>query len=117
MYYYVPGYGPYASGGAVMGVDGQQGIGPQQYYSSAGYPQQPVSYGSEALSCYSWDQASFVRDVPSNGTYNSFLNGKSALRSPALAKSFNPTKANGSMNGKFSKPLMSTQPIKSLNKV
>lgn len=106
VYYYVPSYSPYPSG-AIMGVDGQ-GIGQQQYYSSPGYPQQPLSYGSEALSCYSWDPT-FNRDVPTSG--------KSSLSSSGLAKSFNPTKSNGSMNGEFSKPLFNTQPIKSLSKV
>lgn len=110
VYYY-----PYASG-PIMGVDGQ-GIGQQQYFSSSGYHQPPVSYGSEAMSCYSWDPT-FVRDAP-NGASGGFPNAKSGLRSTGLARSnpFNSTKTNGSINGKFSKPLLQTQPIKSLNKV
>ena len=108
MFYYVSGYNPYASG-AIMGVDGQ-GIGQQQYFSSSGYPQSPVSYGSEAVPCYSWDPT-FARDV-TNGE-------KSGLRSNSLARSngFNSSKTNGSITSKFSKPLLNTQPVKSLNKV
>ncbi|PON48769.1 YTH domain containing protein [Parasponia andersonii] len=105
--YYVPGYNPYASG-AILGVDGQ-GIGQQQYFSSSGYHQPPVSYDSEAMPCYSWDPT-FARDVP-NGA-------KSGLRSTGLARSngFNTAK-NGSITSKFSKPLLNTQPIKSVNKM
>ncbi|XP_062083780.1 YTH domain-containing protein ECT3 isoform X2 [Humulus lupulus] len=107
--YYNYYYNPYQSG-PMMGVDGQ-GIGQQQYFSSSGYHQPPVSYGSEALSCYSWDPA-YGRDVP-NGT-------KSGLRSTggvARSNGYNSAKSNGSITNKFSKPLLNTQPIKSLTKV
>lgn len=115
MYYYFPGYGPYASGD-VMGVDGQ-GIGQQQYISSSGYHQPPVYYGSEALPCYSWDPT-FVRDIP-KGVNGCFQNAKPGLRSSGLAKSnaLNSTKTNGGIASKFSKPLLQSQPVKSLNKV
>ena len=115
MYYYFPGYGPYASGD-VMGVDGQ-GIGQQQYISSSGYHQPPVYYGSEALPCYSWDPT-FVRDIP-KGVNGCFQNSKPGLRSSGLAKSnaLNSTKTNGGIASKFSKPLLQSQPVKSLNKV
>ena len=99
-----------------MGVDGQ-GIGQQQYFSSSGYHQPPVSYGSEALPCYSWDPT-FVSDVP-NGANGGLSNAKPVLHSSGLAKSnaFNSTKINGGVAGKFSKPLLHSQPIKPLNKV
>lgn len=99
-----------------MGVDGQ-GIGQQQYFSSSGYHQPPVSYGSEALPCYSWDPT-FVSDVP-NGANGGLSNSKPGLPSSGLAKSnvFNSTKTNGGVASKFSKPLLHSQPIKSLNKV
>lgn len=92
-----------------MGVDGQ-GIGQQQYFSSSGFHQPPVSYGSEAMPCYPWDPT-LARDVP-NGA-------KTGLRSTGLARSnaFNSAKTNGSITSKFSKPFLNTQPIKSLNKV
>ncbi|EXB29044.1 hypothetical protein L484_018461 [Morus notabilis] len=108
-------YYPYTSG-PIMGVDGQ-GIGQQQYFSSSGYHQPPVSYGSEAMSCYSWDPT-FGKEVP-NGASGGFPNAKSGLRSTGLARSnaFNSTKSNGSITSKFSKPLLPTQPVKSLNKV
>ena len=99
-----------------MGVDGQ-GIGQQQYFSSSGYHQPPVSYGSEALPCYSWDPT-FVRDIP-KGVNGCFQNSKPGLRSSGLAKSnaLNSTKTNGGIASKFSKPLLQSQPVKSLNKV
>ncbi|XP_015875839.3 YTH domain-containing protein ECT4 isoform X1 [Ziziphus jujuba] len=113
--YYLPGYNPYASG-TIMGVDGQN-VGQQQYFSSSGYLQQPVSYGSEAVPCYSWD-TTFVRDVP-NGTNVGLGNAKSGPGSTGLARSngFNSMKTNGNATSKFSKSLPYTQPIKPLNKV
>lgn len=113
--YYLPGYNPYASG-TIMGVDGQN-VGQQQYFSSSGYLQQPVSYGSEAVPCYSWD-TTFVRDVPT-GTNVGLGNAKSVPGSTGLARSngFYSMKTNGNATSKFPKSLPYTQPIKSLNKV
>ncbi|KAE8668368.1 Yth domain-containing protein [Hibiscus syriacus] len=67
--YYLPGYNPYATG-ALMGVDGQC-LGQQPYYLS-GYYQPLVSYGAEALPCYTWD-STYAVDV-SNGNFDGFGN-------------------------------------------
>lgn len=113
MVYYLPGYNPYASG-TVVGVDGQS-VAQQPYFSSSGYLQQPVSYGSEAVPCYSWD-STYVGDVPNGNT--GFGNGKCGSGSPAFAKSngLNAMKSNGNSSSKFFKPTY-TQPIRPLNKV
>lgn len=115
MVYYLPSYNPYAPG-TLMGVDGQ-GVGQQQYYSSSGYLQPPVSYGSEAMPCYSWDTA-LSGDI-STATNSGFGNLKSGPGGTALSRSsgYMSAKANGNLASKFSKPFPSTQPIKSLNKV
>ncbi|KAK9286954.1 hypothetical protein L1049_015362 [Liquidambar formosana] len=131
--YYLPGYNPYATGN-LMGVDGQC-INQQPYFSSSGYLQHPVSYGSEAGPCYSWD-STFVGDAP-NGTGASLGNSKSGSGPTASAKSngFNSMKTNGMIAGKFStlpvdsksrqvaatsnfsKSIHQTPPHKSFNKV
>ncbi|XP_062027379.1 YTH domain-containing protein ECT3-like isoform X1 [Rosa rugosa] len=115
MVYYLPGYNPYAPG-TLMGVDGQ-GVGQQQYFSSSGYMQPPVSYGSEAMPCYSWD-TTFSGDI-STATNSGFGNLKSGPGGTALSRSsgFMSGKTNGNLASKFSKSFPSTQPIKSLNKV
>lgn len=115
MVYYLPGYNPYAPG-TLMGVDGQ-GVGQQQYFSSSGYIQPPVSYGSEAMPCYSWDTA-FSGDI-STATNSGFGNRKSGPGSTALSRSsgFMSGKTNGDLSSKFSKTFPPSQPIKSLNKV
>ncbi|OMO75140.1 hypothetical protein CCACVL1_16306 [Corchorus capsularis] len=107
--YYLPGYNPYATG-TLMGVDGQS-AGQQPYFSS-GYYQSPVSYGSEAMPCYTWD-STYAGDV-SNGNFDSFGNVKYGSGS-AFAKSngYNSTKSNGL--AKLPKSTY-TQPIKPLNK-
>ncbi|KAK8699861.1 hypothetical protein V6N13_018271 [Hibiscus sabdariffa] len=108
--YYLPSYNPYATG-ALMGVDGQC-LGQQPYYSS-GYYQPQVSYGSEAMPCYTWD-STYAVDV-SNGNINGFGNVKYGSGS-AVAKSngFNSTKSNG-LGTKLSRPTYS-QPNKPLSK-
>jgi hypothetical protein len=113
--YYLPSYSPYASG-TLVGADGQC-AGQQQYFPSSGYVQQPVSYGSEAVPCYSWD-ATFVGDVP-NGTTAGFVNTQFAPGSTTFAKSngFNSMKVNGNAASKFSKSIPHTTPIRTLNKV
>ncbi|KAM0972496.1 hypothetical protein ACFX19_020505 [Malus domestica] len=112
MVYFLPSYNPYAPG-TLMGVDGQ-GVGQQQYYPSSGYMQPPVSYGSEAAPCYSWD-TTFGGNVSTAGNAG-FGNVKAGHASTALSRSngFISTKAHGPT--KFSKPLP-TQPSKSLNKI
>ncbi|KAG2704230.1 hypothetical protein I3760_06G175200 [Carya illinoinensis] len=113
--YYLPGYNQFASG-SLVGAGGQC-AGQQQYFPSSGYLQQPVSYGSEAVPCYSWDPT-FVGDVP-NGTATGVTNVKCASGSTPLAKSndFYPMKANGNTASKISKSLPHTQPIRTVNKV
>ncbi|XWS40393.1 hypothetical protein CRYUN_Cryun18bG0137400 [Craigia yunnanensis] len=108
--YYLPGFNPYATG-TLMGVDGQC-VGQQQYFSS-GYFQPPVSYGSEAMPCYSWD-STYAGDV-SNGNFDRFGNVKYGSGS-AFAKSngFNSMKSNG-LGTKLSKSTY-TQPNKPLSK-
>ncbi|XP_050378061.1 YTH domain-containing protein ECT3-like isoform X2 [Argentina anserina] len=109
MVYYLPSYNPYAPG-TLMGVDGQ-GAGQQQYYSSSGYLQPPVSYGSEAMPCYSWD-TTLSGDTSGFGNLKSGPGGTALSRSSGIMSA----KANGNLASKFSKSFPSTQPIKSLNK-
>ncbi|KAG5548628.1 hypothetical protein RHGRI_014096 [Rhododendron griersonianum] len=94
--YYLPGYDPYPAG-SFMGADGQQ-----PYYSSPGYLQHSVPYGSEAMPCYSWNSA-YVGDV-TNGTNGYSGKSKSSLGSNASMKSngFNSTKPTGALASKFS---------------
>ncbi|XVF68255.1 hypothetical protein PTKIN_Ptkin10aG0190700 [Pterospermum kingtungense] len=108
--YYLPGYNPYSTG-TLMGVDGQC-VGQQPYFSS-GYFQPPVSYGSEAMPCYSWE-STYVGDI-SNGNYDGFTNVKYGPTS-AFSKSngFNSVKSNG-LGTKLSKSTY-TQPNKPLSK-
>ncbi|CAH2068708.1 unnamed protein product [Thlaspi arvense] len=127
--YYLPGYNPYASG-AFMGMEGQQ-----PYYSSPGYLQHAVSYGSEGMPCYSWD-STFVGDV-ANGT--SGISGKSksanGLNTSMKSTSFNAIKSSNGFAGKFptlpldskprksaatsniSKTVLESQPLKNLGKL
>ncbi|XVE94190.1 hypothetical protein REPUB_Repub01dG0260400 [Reevesia pubescens] len=109
--YYLPGYNPYANG-TLMGVDGQC-VGQQPYFSS-GYFQPSVSYGSEAMPCYSWD-STYAGDV-SNGNSDGFGNVKYGSGA-AFAKpnSFNSMKSNGLVGTKLSKSTY-TQPNKPLSK-
>ncbi|XVE67482.1 hypothetical protein DITRI_Ditri08aG0164500 [Diplodiscus trichospermus] len=108
--YYLPGYNPYATG-TLMGVDGQS-VGQQPYFSS-GYFQPPVSYGSEAMPCYSWN-STYGGDI-SNGNFDDFVNVKYGSGS-AFAKSngFNSVKSNA-LGTKSSKSTY-TQPNKPLSK-
>ncbi|KAK9750173.1 hypothetical protein RND81_02G178300 [Saponaria officinalis] len=93
--YYLPGYNPYAAGTFV----GADGCVSQPYYTSSGYVQTPVTYGTEAVPCYAWDMNSLGN--PSNGS--NITNG--ALRSsPAHASRSNgikPSKLYGSVNNKL----------------
>lgn len=98
-----------------MGAGGQR-AGQQQYFPSSGYLQQPVSYGSEAVPCYSWDPT-FVDDVP-NGNITGVTNVKCASGSTlAKSKDFYPMKTNGNTASKILESLPNTQPIRTLNKV
>lgn len=113
VYYYLPtGYNPYGSG-TLVGVDGQC-VGQQPYYSSAGYLQPPVSYGSDPARCYSWDSA-YVGDT-FNGTSGGFANGKYGGSAQGKLNGFNTDKTNGSTDSKFSKTSYS-QANKPLSKV
>ncbi|KAK8530097.1 hypothetical protein V6N12_060853 [Hibiscus sabdariffa] len=108
--YYLPGYNPYATG-ALMGADGQC-LGQQPYYSS-GYYQPPVSYGAEAMPCYTWD-STYAVDI-SNGSFDGFRNVKYGSGSAfAKSNSFNSTKSNG-LGSKLSRSTY-TQPNKPLSK-
>ncbi|KAK0591138.1 hypothetical protein LWI29_036128 [Acer saccharum] len=110
--YYLPSYNPYATG-SLVGVDGQC-VGQQPYFSSSGYLQPPVSYGSEAMPCYSWD-STYVGDVQ-NGNSGGFATAKYGGSALAKSNGLNSTKTNGSINSKFSRSSY-TQPNKPLSKV
>ncbi|KAK3183839.1 hypothetical protein Dsin_031125 [Dipteronia sinensis] len=110
--YYLPSYNPYATG-SLVGVDGQC-VGQQPYFSSSGYLQPPVSYGSEAMPCYSWD-STYVGDVQ-NGNSGGFATAKYGGSALAKSNGFNSTKTNGSINSKFSRSSY-TQPNTPLSKV
>ncbi|XP_074309282.1 uncharacterized protein LOC141643856 [Silene latifolia] len=64
--YYYSGYNPYAAG-AYVGADGSVS---QPYYSSSGYVQTPVSYGTEAVPCYAWDYNSLGNSSNGSNTIN-----------------------------------------------
>lgn len=94
--YYLPGYNPYAAGTFV----GADGCVSQPYYTSSGYVQTPVTYGTEAVPCYAWDMNSLGN--PSNGS-NATTNGDIRSTVPTHATKTNgvkPTKLNGSANNK-----------------
>ncbi|KAK2662177.1 hypothetical protein Ddye_000751 [Dipteronia dyeriana] len=110
--YYLPSYNPYATG-SLVGVDGQC-VGQQPYFSSSGYLQPPVSYGSEAMPCYSWD-STYVGDVQ-NGNSGGFATAKYGDSALAKSNGLNSTKTNGSINSKFFRSSY-TQPNKPLSKV
>lgn len=80
--YYMPGYDPYANGNLV-GANGQY-VGQQPYIPSPGYVQYPDSYGSETVSCFSWDSMN-VGDVsngnnPGFGTAFAYSNGLNTVK-------------------------------------
>ncbi|XVE48560.1 hypothetical protein DITRI_Ditri01bG0011400 [Diplodiscus trichospermus] len=102
--YYLSGYNPYATG-TLVGVDGQC-VGQQPYFST-GYFQPSVSYGSEAIPCYSWD-STYAGDI-SNGNFDGL---GSAF---ANSTGFNSMKSNGHVGTKLSKSTH-TQPNKPLSK-
>lgn len=123
--YYLPGYTPYTTG--FIGSDGKQ-----QSYATSGYLQQPVSYGSDGLPCYSW---SYSHADTAYGTASKPRNFKSMAGSNGSVKSngFNSLKTNGSLSNKnssfplnhkaqqfassnFSKSSPQSQPLKQLNK-
>lgn len=112
--YYLPGYDPYGSG-TLVGVDGQC-VGQQPYFSSSGYLQHPVSYGSEAMSCYTWD-TTYVGNAQ-NGNFTGFGNAKYD-GSTAYGKSngLNYMKTNGNVTNKISKSSYAqlTKPLSKVN--
>ncbi|XP_052194449.1 YTH domain-containing protein ECT1 [Diospyros lotus] len=105
--YYLPGYNPYGTG-SFVGADGQQ-----QYYSSQGYLQHPVSHGSEAMSCYSGD-STYVGNV-GNGTTGSSGKAKPIHGSSASMKadSCNSKKLSSTIAGKYSTMSFDSKPRKS----
>ncbi|XP_057978237.1 YTH domain-containing protein ECT4 isoform X2 [Malania oleifera] len=129
--YYMPGFDQYTPG-TFMGVEGQCH---QPYLSSSGYLQPTVSYGSEAMPCYSWD-STFVGNAP-NGTTATLGKEKYGPAPNASMKmnSLNSLKYNGPIAGKssvlpldsksrpsaassnFSKSNLHTPPLKPLSKV
>ncbi|XAR56301.1 hypothetical protein NMG60_11036736 [Bertholletia excelsa] len=94
--YYMPGYNPYATG-SFMGADGQQ-----PYYATSGYLQHPVSYGSETMTCYSWD-STYAGDV-ANGTTGFSGRSKSSPGATVSTKSnyCDSMKSSSTLPGKFS---------------
>lgn len=128
----MPGYNPYAAGNHI-GVDGQC-VGQQPYYSSSGYLQHPVSYGSEAVPCYSWD-SSFVGDAPaanlgntkygsgrtasakSNGMYSMKTDGTFASKLSTLPLGSKSHQSAAAASSNFPKSILQTQPFRSSNKV
>ncbi|XP_016539001.1 YTH domain-containing protein ECT4 isoform X3 [Capsicum annuum] len=93
--YYMPGYNPYGAG--YIGGDGKQP------YLSSGYLQQPVSYGSDSMPCYSWGGSTYCADItnsaaPKSGNVKSTFGRNGSVRS----NGFNPTKTNGSFSSKNS---------------
>ncbi|XP_059653584.1 YTH domain-containing protein ECT4 isoform X2 [Cornus florida] len=126
--YYLPGYNPYATG-TFMGVDGQQ-----QYFTSSGFLQQPVSYGPEAMPCYSWD-STYVGDVAAGttsipGKSKSASSNNSSVKSNSFnsIRTMNTPTSNFSTlpldsksrpftaSSNFSKSILQTQPLKPFNK-
>ncbi|KAJ4952418.1 hypothetical protein NE237_029250 [Protea cynaroides] len=129
--YYVPGYNPYISG-PLMGVDGQC-VGQQHFFTSSGYLQPPVAYGSEAMLPYSWD-STLVGDAP-NGYAAGVTGPKANSSTPAptpevKSKNLKSIKTNDSVDSKgsavplkftassnFSKSAFPNQHFKPFNKV
>ncbi|XP_043719644.1 YTH domain-containing protein ECT3 isoform X2 [Telopea speciosissima] len=100
--YYVPGYNPYVSG-PLMGVDGQC-VGQQPFYTSSGYLQPPVAYGSEAMPPYSWD-STFVGDALNGsaaGVTGPKANSSTTAPAPVKSKDLKYIKTNGSVDSKSS---------------
>lgn len=129
--YYMPGYNPYAAG-AFVGADGQC-VSPA-YYTSSGYLQAPVTYGTEALPCYAWDMnylgnpsngstassaalntgPSPATVVRSNGIKPSKLYDPSILKTSTVSPNPKFRQSVAASNG--SRPKFDTQPLKPLNK-
>ncbi|KAK1310469.1 hypothetical protein QJS10_CPA08g01245 [Acorus calamus] len=121
--YYVPGYSPYSPANP-MGVEGQYD-GQQQYFTSSGYLQPTVSYGSESLPLNYWDATHMPSEVHRDSRPSvSALNPAASLK----PKSLNSVNPNGSVNPGVSalpfdskgritaSPKVTDQPIRSLNK-
>ncbi|XP_019173908.1 PREDICTED: uncharacterized protein LOC109169480 isoform X1 [Ipomoea nil] len=123
--YYLPGYTPYTTG--YIGSDGKQ-----QPYTTSGYLQQPVSYGSDGMPCYSW---CFTNGDLTYGTDSKSRNFKSMAGSNGSVKSngFNSSKTNNALSNRnsslplnhkaqqfassnFSKSSPQTQPLKQSNR-
>ncbi|XP_031253661.1 YTH domain-containing protein ECT3-like isoform X2 [Pistacia vera] len=111
--YYLPGYDPYGTG-AIVGVDGQC-VGQQPYFSSSGYLQHPVSYGAEAMPCYTWD-STYVGDAQNGNSAGSGNAKYGSSTAYGKSNSLNYMKTNGNVTNKFSK-CSYAQPTKPLTKV
>ncbi|KAJ8572640.1 hypothetical protein K7X08_009151 [Anisodus acutangulus] len=99
--YYMPGYNPYTAG--YVGGDGKQP------YLSSGYLQQPASYGSDSMPCYSWG-STYCTDVANNAAPKSG-NVKSSFgrNGPVKSNVFNSTKMNNSFSSKNATTLFNSK--------
>uniref|UniRef100_A0A7C9DNL6 YTH domain-containing family protein n=2 Tax=Opuntia streptacantha TaxID=393608 RepID=A0A7C9DNL6_OPUST len=129
--YYMPGYNPYAAG-AFVGANGQC-VRPA-YFTSSGYLQAPVTYGTEALPCYAWD-VNYLGNASNGSTATSgALNSSpspatlprsngikpSKLYGPAIVKnstvSSDPKSRHSVAASNASRPKFDTQPLKPSSK-
>ncbi|XP_042490112.1 YTH domain-containing protein ECT4-like isoform X2 [Macadamia integrifolia] len=117
--------------GPLMGVDGQC-VGQQPFFTSSGYLQPPVAYGSEAMPPYSWDSI-FVGDALNGsapGVTGPKANSSSSAPIPVVkSKDLKSIKTNGSAvpldsksrlstaSSNFSKSALPNQNLKAFNKV
>ncbi|XP_073270195.1 uncharacterized protein [Primulina huaijiensis] len=123
--YYVPGYSPYPTG--YVGADGKQA------FTSSEYLRQPIPYGSEAFSSYTYDSTYTGNGL--SGTAARSANMKSLMTPSGSGKSngFSAMKTNNNYSGKtsplhfnskfqqqsaskFSKSMYQNNPINPLNK-
>lgn len=91
--YYLPGYNPYSAG--FVGGDGKQS------YLSSGYLQQPVSYGSESLPCYTWG-STYCADTNSAAPKSGNVKSTFGRNGSDKSNGFNSTKTNSSFASKNS---------------
>lgn len=129
--YYMHGYNPYAAG-TFVGADGQC-VSPA-YFTSSGYLQAPVTYGTEALPCYAWD-VNYLGNASNGSTATSgALNIAPSPATVARSNGIKPSKLYGPAIGKnstvssdpksrqsvaaanVSRPKFDSQPLKPLNK-
>ncbi|CAN4110741.1 unnamed protein product [Withania somnifera] len=92
--YYMPGYNPYCAG--YMGGDGKQP------YLTSGYLQQPGSYGSDSMSCYSWGSTYCADSTNSAAPKSGNVKSTFGRNGPVKSSGFNSTKTNSSFSSKNS---------------